>query len=375
MSRHYTVNVQQTDLPAKIAHLTSKNYYDYFAVKYLKEKYKNVCAVPYWFFWKVKRKGQEFAIPQFYMDQCFAIRSRFINIPMCLLSPEAPGGHANSLIIDRQGKQSADFVAKYGRGKGTVERFEPHGARAYEIFKDYIYEKLDIKLEKYFRETYGLEYIPPINYCPALGPQTLEHYITEDGYCATWSLWYTDMRLAYPDTDRETLVKGMFDKLHDKLTKGTLTEYLLSYARQVYAVMVSEFPHYRDFFINYDEYKKLPKYKPLRKAFDKFAKEMDNLVTDPMQLNKPVVIRISNRPDPIRPGIENEPVVIPPGRIYKKRNPKALGKKKKTPSKKRPSPRKKRSSPRKKRASPKRKTSLRKKRLSPKRRKTSPKRQ
>ena len=181
MNRRFTVHVQGTSLPEKVAHLTSRDFYDYFAIKYLKAKYSNVCAVPFWFYWKVKRTGEEFAIPQHYIDQCMNAGNRFINLPMCLLSPEAPGGHANSMVIDMKGKQSKEFTDKWSsvaKGKGTVERFEPHGARAYQIFKDYIYEKLDVELEKYFAEVYGLEYISPINYCPALGATdsgTLHH--------------------------------------------------------------------------------------------------------------------------------------------------------------------------------------------------------
>jgi hypothetical protein len=299
-NRYYTVKVQKLDLP-DFAHLTSLRFYDYFAVKFLKQKHPHVCAIPHWFYWTVQKNRQEMSFPKYYIDQCLSTKMRFVSVPICLISPKAPGGHANSLIIDKQGKQSADFVSRYKhlpnvtarRGKGTVERFEPHGARAYEIFKDYIYEKLDTQLEVLFAETYGLEYIPPIAFCPALGPQTLEHYITESGYCATWSLWYTDMRLTYPNVDRERLVKGMFDKLHDKLTQGSLTDYLLDYARQVYAVMVTEFPHYQDFFIHYDKYNRS---RFRSKAFKTFIEEMDNLVLNPLNVNAPYTIEFANSP-------------------------------------------------------------------------------
>jgi hypothetical protein len=372
MDRLFTIGlVQHHDLPKQMGHLTSRNFYDVFAVKYLRAKHKNVCAIPFWWWWKVGKKGAEqFEIPKSFIDECIASTYRFVSIPICLISPEAPGGHAGSLLLDKKGKQSSEFIATYGHliennlsqikpGYGTIERFEPHGARAYELFKDYHYETLDEQLAYYFATQYGLEYISPIDYCPALGPQSFEHYINESGYCATWSLWYIDMRLTYPDVDRETLVKGMFNKLHDMLGDNTLEAYLVDYARQVYAVMVADFPHYRDYFINYDVYKKMSKNKPERKAFDKFTKEMENLVSDPLYINKPVKLHAMKIPAPIDSNALQRPVKIPPGKMYKKKaaakkKPTPKKKKKVTPKKKKPTPKRRRTPNRIPKKSPKR---------------------
>jgi len=279
MNRAYTINLVRHEHLKKIGTLSSTSFFDAFSVKYLKAKHKKVCALPFWFWWRVGRTNQTFEIPKHYIDECFNnSKARFVFIPLCLESPEPGSTHANALLCDKK--------------KGTVERFEPHGARAYEIFKDYKYEELDEHLAKYFQSEYNLEYISPITYCPALGPQSIEHYISESGYCATWSLWYIDMRLTYPDVDRSVLVKGMFDKLHDLLTKGKVGEYLVDYAKQVYAVMLADFPHYKDMFINYDTYKRRPANSPIGRAFDKFMDDMDNLVKDPLFINKPVKIKL-----------------------------------------------------------------------------------
>jgi len=340
MEKRFTIGLVRTDdLPKKMAQLTVRSFFDIFSVKYLRAKYKHVCAVPFWWWWRVDRKGsQQFEIPKHQIDECVASSERFVSIPICLVSPEAPGGHANMLVLDKIGVQSQQFSQMYGTsGKGTIERFEPHGARAYEMFNDYYYEHLDEQLAFYFATEYGLEYIAPIDYCPALGPQSMERYISESGYCATWSLWYIDMRLAYPNVDRRTLVKGMFDKLHDLLSAGELENYLVDYAKQVYAVMVSEFPHYRDFFINFDAYKKLPRTNKTRRAFDKFVQEMEGLVHDPLYINAPVFMHAVKIPAPISPDSSTKPVVIPPGKMYKTKEKKVPLKKKsskKTPTKK-----------------------------------------
>ena len=308
--RDFTINLKLNDLPEKMAHLTSRDFFDYFAVKYLQTKHK-LCAIPYWLNWKVQNsKKQDLEVPEFYLNQCMESSERFVSIPLCL-SSEIGGAHANALFIDKKEK--------------TAERYEPHGARSYQIFDDFEYEKFDKNLGSYLKKKYGLEYIPPSNFLPALGPQSFEHYIDESGYCATWSLWYIDMRLSYPNISREKLVLGMFDKVHDMLRDpAILTRYLVNYAKQVYNVMVSEFPQYKDFFINYDVYKKLPKNNKKKKAFDAFVDEMNDLVENPLHINKPVVIHAVLKPG--FPGSKGKSKGKLPLMIYEKPKKGAKGK-------------------------------------------------
>ena len=297
MKARYTIKlVRHPHLP-EMGQLTTRSFYDIFAVKYLTAKHKNVCGVPFWFWWRVDKKDNEQAeIPRYFIDECVATKKRFVSIPICLVSPEAPGGHANELLLDKNGKQSAEFKKKYNTtGKGTIERFEPHGVRAYDMFDDYHYEILDKELEKFFAKEYGVEYIPPIEFSTTLGPQSFERYINESGYCATWSLWYTDMRLTYPNVPRDVLLRGMYDKLDKLLGEGSLERYLVDYARQVYAVMVADFPHYKDYFINYDIYKRMSDKDPKKKKFLKFDKEMKDLVKDPLYINAPIKIKVTKK--------------------------------------------------------------------------------
>lgn len=262
-----TVNVNRQiakKLPKKMSQLVTRDFYDYFAVKYLRAKHA-VCAIPTWMYWDIDKKGSiELRIPDKEFNQCMKSANRFVSIPMCLRSIEG-GSHANALFIDKDAK--------------TAERFEPHGARAYELFKDFKYEELDEALANVLAQK-TLQYIAPSQYAPKLGPQSMEHYIGESGYCAGWSLWYTDMRLTYPEVPRDVLAKALFSKLNDKYDDDTLTSYLLNYVRQVYAYMVKEFPQYRQFLYKYDDYKKLPKTDEKRIAFQRFQDHMNDLVNN-----------------------------------------------------------------------------------------------
>ena len=273
---HVSIGLQiPADPLTSIGHLASLSFFDYFSIQYLKRKH-TLCAVPVWIEWVVSLRKEEFRVPEHLVDACVRSDERFVYLPLSLDSKEG-GLHANALFIDKKEK--------------TVERFEPHGTRAYTVFKDYHYEELDKTLSLYFTERHALTYVSPVAFCPYLGPQSVEHYINQSGYCAAWSLWFADMRLTYPDMPRDQITRSMFDKLHEMMGKGTADEYLLNYAKQVYALMVEEFPHYRDFFINHDKYSKrknLPL--PIKRAFKKFLDQMDSLLTDSLMVEKMKVI-------------------------------------------------------------------------------------
>lgn len=278
MRKTYTVNVKRPKgMPDKISHLTSTSFYDYFSVIFLMQKHsKKLCAIPHWLYWKVNRSGYRLEIPHFFLDECLNTKKRFVTIPLCLIS-NGSNYHANTLVIDTH--------------KMTAERFEPHGARAYKMFWDYEYEILDEELGNFMHEKYGLKYIAPVAYCPALGPQSFEEHIDEEGYCATWSLWYTDMRISNPNVSREKLVEGMFTKLEEKLAKGTLTDYLLDYAMQVYYIMLKKFPQYTEYFLDYDMYKDLSEKSKKGKKFGKFMDDIENVIAEPTKNHASVVIK------------------------------------------------------------------------------------
>lgn len=92
-------------------------------------------------------------------------------------------GHQNIVIINKKMK--------------TVERFEPNGVFPKFDFVDAIFKKEFAK---------QLKYIPPLQYCPTLGPQTLQKQLDKGGFCVTWSTLYMHLRLRNPDIDAETIV-------------------------------------------------------------------------------------------------------------------------------------------------------------------------
>jgi ankyrin repeat protein len=111
------------------------------------------------------------------------------------------GSHANYLIYDKK--------------QNEVERFESHGYSV--IGLNYNGELLDNLLEKKFKSIIpGIIYVRPQDYLPKIGFQLVD--VTEKnkvigdpgGYCALWSIWYTDMRLSYPDLPRSKLVNKLF---------------------------------------------------------------------------------------------------------------------------------------------------------------------
>ena len=51
------------------------------------------------------------------------------------------------------------------------------------------------------------------------------------GYCAIWSCWYAELRLANPNKDRKYVIKHALKKL--KESDMTLTEYIRNYAEYV----------------------------------------------------------------------------------------------------------------------------------------------
>lgn len=128
-----------------------------------------------------------------------------------------PGAHANILIIDRETHE--------------VERFEPHGT----MFTYYEWEKLDEKLTNFFNSL-GYKYIPPLAFCPTQGFQVYQAIeeeenlpIDPEGYCAAWSIWWLDLRLTYPNINREDLTKYALEILTRKQAERSFTEFIRSY--------------------------------------------------------------------------------------------------------------------------------------------------
>jgi len=131
-------------------------------------------------------------------------KCRFIFQYFYLVFPDQ-AHHASFLIIDKKTK--------------TIQRFDPHGMPEKFYYKDYLV--LDEKITEYFLSEGIIEsLLSPVDYC-TIGPQwkqekeerkrikeqknLLSEIETVIGYCAAWSIWYTDVRLSYPDMNPKEL--------------------------------------------------------------------------------------------------------------------------------------------------------------------------
>lgn len=133
-------------------------------------------------------------------------RIRFIVIPLGIELRE--GSHANYLIYDKKIDE--------------IERFEPYGSSNPYGF-NYNPYLLDSVLKHRFESEFSVKYISPIDFLPKIGFQVFDSYENQctkigdpKGFCALWSLWYTDMRIKYADLDRKALVKEIVKSIKEE---------------------------------------------------------------------------------------------------------------------------------------------------------------
>lgn len=266
MQNWATVGVKSKhDVPQDISQLSERFFFDYFSIKYLAGKHKNqLCSVTQWLKWDADARNLK--VPHERKSACIATNKRFVFQPM-EISSKVGGDHANAILIDKQSM--------------TAERFEPHGTSAYSMFKDFRYDDLDSLLYEYYASI-GITYRIPKTYCPTKGPQNMEHRGFE-GYCATFSLWYVDMRLTYSDVASDVLLNQINEKMSHLQSQKMIKNYFLRFVSQVYHLMLSEFPQYHDYFVRFDFYD----YRRRKDAgFSHFLAHMKRLVEDPVYMHK-----------------------------------------------------------------------------------------
>ena len=101
--------------------------------------------------------------------------------------------------------------------KKEVERFEPNGS--YSRAKDKEKNDIDTLFKKIFYEKLNFNYIQPSNICPLNGFQFYnnisknKHKSDPQGFCAAWSLWYADLRMANPTLEQSQLIKLALEKI------------------------------------------------------------------------------------------------------------------------------------------------------------------
>jgi hypothetical protein len=109
------------------------------------------------------------------------------------------GGHANVLIFDTVSK--------------TVDRYDPHGTQCEGYTcPAYNQDKIDAILKKEFKKI-----LPDYNFidfsiaCPNIGPQMKAEIFDRTGYCVTWSLMFTVLRILNPGKSPEAINKQLLD--------------------------------------------------------------------------------------------------------------------------------------------------------------------
>ena len=147
------------------------------------------------------------------LDKCLLNDSkRFIIIPIGIEIDK--GSHANYLIIDKE--------------LGEIERFEPHGANKPYGF-NYNDNLLDKTIEKKFQEIFDeklkkkIKYFRPVDFLPKISLQMLDIIEKKKkkigdpgGFCALWSIYYTDMRLSYPNISRKKIIKYIINTVKEQ---------------------------------------------------------------------------------------------------------------------------------------------------------------
>ena len=109
------------------------------------------------------------------------------------------GGHANVLIFDTVSK--------------TVDRYDPHGTHCENASCPfYDQDKIDAILKKEFKKI-----LPNYNFidfsvaCPNIGPQLKAEVFDRTGYCVTWSLMFTVLRILNPGKTPEAINNQLLD--------------------------------------------------------------------------------------------------------------------------------------------------------------------
>lgn len=146
---------------------------------------------------------------------------RFIIIPLGIQIEQ--GDHANYLIFDKKTYE--------------LERFEPYGSESPYGF-NYSPKLLDNILSyKFIEIDPSIKYISPDKFLPKIGFQYFDiseektGNIGDPGFCALWSLWYTDMRLKYPDVHRKSLVNKLLKEI--KLKNISFKHMIRNYSENV----------------------------------------------------------------------------------------------------------------------------------------------
>jgi len=163
------------------------------------------------------------------LSECIGRNLNSIVIPL-YLKGSTGGGHANVLI--------------YRKKDHTIEHFEPHGAYYALSTNNQINKLIDMRLNEFIHilnthlkkiNKHPVKLIPSNDVCPYIhGLQALEEKSSQQklpleggGYCAAWSMFFTELALKNPTIPSNELLNIIYNKLDKEPEKQS------NYLRQV----------------------------------------------------------------------------------------------------------------------------------------------
>jgi hypothetical protein len=172
------------------------------------------------------------------LSECIGRNLNSIVIPLYLKSI-TNGGHANLLI--------------YRKNNNTIEHFEPHGAYYSLSTNNQMNKLIDIRLNEFMsilnkqlkqNNKPPVKLIPSNDVCPVIkGLQALEESSTKQklpleggGYCAAWSMFFTELALKNPTIPSNELLNIIYNKLDKDPEKQSnyLRQVIIGYINLIY---------------------------------------------------------------------------------------------------------------------------------------------
>jgi len=173
------------------------------------------------------------------LSECIGRNLNSIVIPLYLKTTNGNGGHANLLI--------------YRKNDNTIEHFEPHGAYYLLSTNNQMNKLIDIRLNEFMsilnkqlkqNNKPPVKLIPSNDVCPVIkGLQALEESSTKQklpleggGYCAAWSMFFTELALKNPTIPSNELLNIIYNKLDKDPEKQSnyLRQVIIGYINLIY---------------------------------------------------------------------------------------------------------------------------------------------
>ena len=233
-------------------------------------------------------------LSKMFVDCITNIDTKIIITPVQLRFSDG-GGHANVLI--------------YRKNLNQIEHFEPHGQNYYrekdatdnkiiERWMKYFVLKINARLQLIKKPQ--IKFIESSEVCPYIdGLQNLEGWsnitsiadVEPLGYCAAWSMFFTELCLKNPEITSSLLMNYIFEFLSDNMSNSEKNNYLKSVIRGYSVFINQKINKYFSVFFNYgitiQDVKNLPtsELNNFRKIIRYLIDIEMNLSTNPLYLS------------------------------------------------------------------------------------------